>query len=118
MLSYINTNAKQNNRIASLGALSHSLQRCTECNTAEVCIFFKWVKIGSVLGLYLKKKIGPYKVCIFVNMGPYEKLAALAYARAKTGLTLPHHQIDNRGWIDWGWNCQNPNSISTQPNIN
>ena len=41
-----------------------------------------------------------------------------ADARAKTGLTLPHHQIDNRGWIDWGWNCQNPNLISTQTNIN
>ena len=60
MLSYINTNAKQNDRKASLGTLFHSLQWCTEYNAAEVCIFFKWAKIGSVLGLYLKKKIGPY----------------------------------------------------------
>ena len=52
---------------------------------------------GVCIRSVFKQKIGPYKVCIFVNMGPYEKLAALAYARAKTGLTLPHHQIDNRG---------------------
>ena len=56
MLSYINKNAKQNDRKASLGKLFHSLQQCTEYNAAEVCIFFKWSKIGSVLGLYLKKK--------------------------------------------------------------
>ena len=47
MLSYINTNAKQNDRKASLGTLFNSLQRCAEYNAA---------KIGSVLGLYLKKK--------------------------------------------------------------
>ena len=34
-------------------------------------------KMGSVLGLYLNKKIGPYKVCIFVYMGHFEKLVAL-----------------------------------------
>ena len=80
MLSYINTNARQNNRIASLGALSHSLQQCTECNAAEVCMFFKGDKSTVCIRSVFKKKIGPYKVCIFVNMGPYEKSAALLVA--------------------------------------
>ena len=32
---------------------------------------------GVCIRSVFEQKIGPYKVCIFVNMGPYEKLAAL-----------------------------------------
>ena len=35
--------------------------------------------MGSVLGIrsVFEQKIGPYKVCIFVNTGPFGKVAAL-----------------------------------------
>ena len=45
--------------------------------------------MGSVLGLYLKKKIGPYKVCIFVNMGPFGKVAALEFQTFLKRVLLP-----------------------------
>ena len=44
--------------------------------------------MGSVLGLYLNKKIGPYKVCIFVNVGPCGKVAALN-TTCTTGVNIP-----------------------------
>ena len=55
MLSYINTNARQNNRMASLGAHFHSLQQCTECNAAEVCMFFKGAKSTVCIRSVFKK---------------------------------------------------------------
>ena len=49
----------------------HRMQRCRglyifQMSQNRVCI-------RSVF----EKKIGPYEVCIFVNIGPYEKSAAL-----------------------------------------
>ena len=60
-----------------LGALAHCLQRCTNCRTAEVCIFFQMTQNGVCIRSVFEQKIGPYKVCILVNMGPLERLAAL-----------------------------------------
>ena len=39
--------------------------------------FFQMSQNRVCIRSVFKKKIGPYKVCIFVNMGPYEKSAAL-----------------------------------------
>ena len=86
VLSYNNTNDRQNNRRASLGALSHCLQRYTECNAAEVCIFFIRAKIRSVF----EKIIGPYEVCIFVNIGPVEKTGALEKVPKWNSSTQPN----------------------------
>ena len=46
-------------------------------------------KIGSVLCLYLKK-IGPYEVCFFVNVGPFAVTARLHLQYLLQGLPLLH----------------------------
>ena len=69
MLSYINTNAKQNNRIESLGTFSHSLTNAPNGTRPRFVFFSNDPKSG----LYLGGKVGPYEVCIFVNIGPFEK---------------------------------------------
>ena len=49
----------------------HQIQHRSGLYCFEMCL--NEVCIRSVF----EQKIGPYKVCIFVNMGPFEKLAAL-----------------------------------------
>ena len=39
----------------------------------EVCIFFQMRQYGVCIRSVFEQKIGPYKVCIFVNMGPFWK---------------------------------------------
>ena len=62
-------------------ALVCCMQQCTNCIDAEVCIFFQMSQNGVCIRSVIEQKIGPYKVCIFVNIGPFEKLAALILVR-------------------------------------
>ena len=79
ILSYIDILQTKYQAISELGALAHCLQRCTNCRTAEVCIFFQMTQNGVCIRSVFEQKIGPYKVCILVNMGPLERLAALSF---------------------------------------
>ena len=60
-----------------------------------------WVCIRSVF----EKIIGPYEVCIFVNIGPYEKMAALHEVHnsaGRHGASRHPRDEDEDGWIDEG----------------
>ena len=59
----------------------HCGHAITACNAANVCVFSN----EPNLGLYLKK-IGPYEVCIFVNIGPFEKTGALLLINKYVGI--------------------------------
>ena len=52
---------------------------------------------GVCIRSVFEQKIGPYKVCIFVNMGPYEKLAALQMYRFSMIFTPPYHLPPRQG---------------------
>ena len=77
--------------LRSLLTIMHQLQRC------RGLYFFQmsqdWVCIRSVF----KPKICPYKVCIFFNMGPSGKVAALHcfLVISKTGKFLGYSKTEN-----------------------
>ena len=55
----------------SLLAMMHHIQR------RRGLYFFQMSLNGVCIRSVFEQKIGPYKVCIFVNMGPSGKVAAL-----------------------------------------
>ena len=77
----------------SLLATMHKLQDCWGL------YFFQMTQNGVCIRSVFEQKIGPYKVCIFVNMGPYEKLAALQYLSTFLEFLMP----GRRGYLPMLW---------------
>ena len=45
--------------------------------STKVIFEYKSLDLGSLLGLFFPKKMGPYKVLISASKGPFQELAAL-----------------------------------------